>query len=151
VGKRWAACSEREAFIYDLTEELQAGGDSAFVFVENLKGLQSNYDALPKEQPSLSSLSRGEEQKNKRMPEESKSLHVKIVGQDGTEWVFKVKDTTAMEKVFGEYVKRKHERGAGNKLRFCFNGRTILPEDTPSLLEMQDNDTIEVFASQTGG
>lgn len=36
-------------------------------------------------------------------------------------------------------------------VRFRFDGHAIKETDTPITLEMEDNDTIEVYQQQTGG
>jgi len=36
-------------------------------------------------------------------------------------------------------------------IRFRFDGQAINQEDTPNKLEMEDEDTIDVFTQQTGG
>lgn len=83
--------------------------------------------------------------------EPAKALHVKIADQDGSQWTFRVKANTQMSKVFNEYSKRKHSMASNSKLRFCFNGRSVLPTDTPEVLGMEDNDQLEVFSAQVGG
>uniref|UniRef100_A0A673CVF3 Ubiquitin-like domain-containing protein n=1 Tax=Sphaeramia orbicularis TaxID=375764 RepID=A0A673CVF3_9TELE len=37
------------------------------------------------------------------------------------------------------------------QIRFRFDGQPINETDTPSQLEMEDEDTIDVFQQQTGG
>jgi len=38
-----------------------------------------------------------------------------------------------------------------SNIRFRFDGQAINQEDTPNKLEMEDEDTIDVFTQQTGG
>ena len=38
-----------------------------------------------------------------------------------------------------------------NSLRFLFDGRRINDEETPKALEMENDDTIEVYQEQVGG
>ena len=38
-----------------------------------------------------------------------------------------------------------------NSVRFLFEGQRINDEQAPKDLEMEDNDTIEVYQEQTGG
>ncbi|XP_026820634.1 small ubiquitin-related modifier 3-like [Rhopalosiphum maidis] len=45
------------------------------------------------------------------------------------------------------YCEMKHLNRA--KVRFLFDGRIIVDADTPSFLEIEDDDTIEVFGEQT--
>jgi len=38
-----------------------------------------------------------------------------------------------------------------DSVRFLFDGTRIRPDQTPGDLEMEDEDTIDVFTQQTGG
>lgn len=38
-----------------------------------------------------------------------------------------------------------------NTLRFLFDGRRINDDETPAKLDMENDDTIEVYQEQTGG
>ena len=76
-------------------------------------------------------------------------IKLKVVGQDNSEVHFKVKFTTNMGKLKKSYSERQ---GVPlNSLRFLFDGRRINDEETPKALEMENDDTIEVYQEQVGG
>jgi len=54
-----------------------------------------------------------------------------------------------MSKVFATYAERKGVQ-AGS-LRFLLDGERIEPEQTPKMLELEDNDQIDCVLEQTGG
>ncbi len=74
---------------------------------------------------------------------------MRVVGQDNTEVHFKVKFTTNMGKLKKSYSDRQGV--PVNSLRFLFDGRRISDEETPKQLEMENDDTIEVYQEQVGG
>ena len=65
-----------------------------------------------------------------------------VVGQDSNEIHFRVKQTTQM----GKLKKSYSERVGINivDLRFLYEGRRIMDDDTPGSLEMESGDYIEV-------
>lgn len=80
---------------------------------------------------------------------ESEHINLKVTGQDGSVVHFKIKKNTPLRKLMGAYCNRAGiTTGA---VRFRFDGNPINDEDTPSGLEMEDGDTIDVFQQQTGG
>jgi len=86
------------------------------------------------------------------MTAENKSdeyIKLKVVGQDNSEVHFKVKMTTNMGKLKKSYAERQGVSVA--TLRFLFDGKRINDDETPKQLEMEDNDTIEVYQEQVGG
>ena len=54
-----------------------------------------------------------------------------------------------MAKVFDTYAQRKGIQT--NSLRFLLDGDRVMPEQTPKMLEMEDQDQIDVMLEQTGG
>ncbi|CAF5053907.1 unnamed protein product, partial [Rotaria magnacalcarata] len=55
----------------------------------------------------------------------------------------------SMGKLKKSYAERQ---GVGvATLRFLFDGKRINDDETPKQLEMEDNDTIEVYQEQVGG
>ncbi len=76
-------------------------------------------------------------------------LNLKVVGQDGQVVQFKIKATTPFRKLMHAFCDR--QRIVQNTVRFIFDGDRIKDTDTPRDLDMEDGDTIEVFANQTGG
>uniref|UniRef100_A0A915CXE1 Small ubiquitin-related modifier n=1 Tax=Ditylenchus dipsaci TaxID=166011 RepID=A0A915CXE1_9BILA len=72
-----------------------------------------------------------------------------VVGQDSNEVHFRVKFGTSMGKLKKSYAERTGV--SVNALRFLFDGRRINDDDTPKSLEMEEDDTIEVYQEQVGG
>ncbi|KAG9508424.1 Small ubiquitin-related modifier, partial [Fragariocoptes setiger] len=79
----------------------------------------------------------------------SEYIKLKVVGQDSSEIHFRVKMTTAMSKLKKSYSDRVGV--PANSLRFLFDGKRVNDTDTPKLLEMENDDTIEVYQEQSGG
>eukprot|EP01038_Epipyxis_sp_PR26KG_P006399 gene6399-8810_t len=79
--------------------------------------------------------------------EESITLRVRELS--GEEMFFKVKKITKLGKIMDSFAQRK---GVPlDTLRFRFDGDLINREDTPKMLEMEENDQIDVVLQQTGG
>lgn len=79
----------------------------------------------------------------------SEHINLKVTGQDGSVVHFKIKKNTPLRKLMTAYCDRQgSQRGA---IRFVFDGNTVGEEQTPLDLDMEDEDTIEVFSAQTGG
>ncbi|TVY29388.1 Small ubiquitin-related modifier [Lachnellula hyalina] len=82
-------------------------------------------------------------------PEKPEALNIKVRDQDGNEMVFRIKGHTRMQKVIDAYCKAggidPHSR------RFTIEGHRIQNQDTPTSLEMEDEDIVEVFVEQQGG
>lgn len=76
-------------------------------------------------------------------------IKLKVVSQDSSEIHFRVKFTTPMSK-----IKKSYSERVGvpvTSLRFLFDGKRINDTDTPKQLEMEEEDTIEVYQEQQGG
>ena len=69
--------------------------------------------------------------------------------QAGEETFFKIKKTTKMSKVFETYASRKGVQSSS--LRFLLDGDTINGDQTPKMLELEDQDQIDCMLEQTGG
>eukprot|EP00045_Choanoeca_perplexa_P020417 m.4309 g.4309 ORF g.4309 m.4309 type:complete len:94 (-) comp6847_c0_seq1:721-1002(-) len=80
---------------------------------------------------------------------EENYVNLKVMGQDGAEVHFKIKKTTTMKKLKEAYCGKKGLNSAS--VRLSFDGATIQDTDTPTSLDMEDNDKIDVFQQQTGG
>jgi hypothetical protein len=66
--------------------------------------------------------------------------------QTGEETFFKIKKTTRMEKVFTAYATR---RGVSvGSLRFLLDGEKIGIDQTPKMLELEDQDQIDCMLEQ---
>jgi len=76
-------------------------------------------------------------------------INLKVQGQDGAVIHFKIKKNTPLRKLMTAYCDR-----LGLKIqtvRFIFDGNNVQEGDTPTSLDMDEHDTIEVFQTQTGG
>lgn len=76
-------------------------------------------------------------------------IKLKVVSQDSSEIHFRVKFSTPMSK-----IKKSYSERVGvpiSSLRFLFDGKRINDTDTPKQLEMEEDDTIEVYQEQQGG
>eukprot|EP00904_Undaria_pinnatifida_P009381 jgi/Undpi1/5573/HiC_scaffold_2.g00849.m1 len=77
------------------------------------------------------------------------TITIRVRDQTGEETYFKVKKTTRMEKVFTTYATRKGVSVAA--LRFLLDGQRVAAEDTPTSLELEDQDQIDCMLEQQGG
>ncbi|KAL9608674.1 MAG: hypothetical protein Q9167_006509 [Letrouitia subvulpina] len=82
--------------------------------------------------------------------EQPKSEHLNIkVTDNNNEVFFKIKRTTALQKLMNAFCERQ---GKDFKtVRFLFDGARVNPTDSPDSLDMQDGDTLEVHQEQIGG
>ena len=81
--------------------------------------------------------------------EVNETITLKVRDQSGEEMFFKVKKTTKLGKMMDAYAKR---RGVPpNSLRFQLDGERLKSEDTPKMLELEENDQIDVMLEATGG
>ena len=62
---------------------------------------------------------------------------------------FKVKKTTKMSKIFDAYAQRRGLQS--NALRFMVDGDRVNPDQTPKMLELDDNDQVDVMLETVGG
>jgi small ubiquitin-related modifier len=67
----------------------------------------------------------------------------------GEETFFKIKKTTKMSKVFETYAQRKGVQATS--LRFMLDGERVNEDETPKMLELEDQDQIDCMLEQTGG
>uniref|UniRef100_A0A2K5V1K8 Ubiquitin-like domain-containing protein n=1 Tax=Macaca fascicularis TaxID=9541 RepID=A0A2K5V1K8_MACFA len=80
---------------------------------------------------------------------ENDHINLKVAGQDGSVVQFKIKRHTPLSKLMKAYCERQGL--SMRQIRFRFDGQPINETDTPAQLEMEDEDTIDVFQQQTGG
>ena len=80
---------------------------------------------------------------------EAETLTIRVKDQTGEETLFKVKPHTKMSKIFDAYASRKGV--ASNAIRFLLDGARIQPDQTPKMLELEDEDQIDVALEQVGG
>uniref|UniRef100_A0A5K3F9V5 Small ubiquitin-related modifier n=1 Tax=Mesocestoides corti TaxID=53468 RepID=A0A5K3F9V5_MESCO len=76
-------------------------------------------------------------------------INVSVHGQDGSVIRFKIRRTTPFKKLINVYCQRMGL--SVSNVRFTCDGEHVQYEDTPESLDINDNDTIEVFHTQTGG
>uniref|UniRef100_A0A4W3GFH0 Small ubiquitin-related modifier n=1 Tax=Callorhinchus milii TaxID=7868 RepID=A0A4W3GFH0_CALMI len=87
--------------------------------------------------------------KQEIVKKENEHINLKVAGQDGSVVQFKIKKHTPLNKLMKAYCERQ---GLSiRQIRFRFDGQPINETDTPAQLEMEDEDTIDVFQQQTGG
>mmetsp|Transcript_2737 Transcript_2737/g.3767 ORF Transcript_2737/g.3767 Transcript_2737/m.3767 type:complete len:95 (+) Transcript_2737:73-357(+) len=89
------------------------------------------------------------ETEDKKPETKGETLSVCIRDQTGEETFFKVKKTTKLEKVFNAYAERKGVNSSS--LRFLLDGVRVRPEQTPTELDMEDNDQLDCMLEQQGG
>ncbi|NWI38825.1 SUMO3 protein, partial [Picathartes gymnocephalus] len=80
---------------------------------------------------------------------EDEHIDLKVVGQDGSVVQFRIKRHIPLSKLMEVYCCRQ-----GLSMRhimFLFDGQPIKGADTPAQLEMEHEDTIEVYQQQIGG
>jgi len=70
-------------------------------------------------------------------------INLRLIGQDDSEYRFRVKKTIHMAKLKESYSSRvgKHI----SYLRFMFDGSRLSDDSSPQSLDMENNDIIEVF------
>ncbi|XP_025210765.1 small ubiquitin-related modifier 3-like [Theropithecus gelada] len=90
-----------------------------------------------------------EEKPKEGVKTENDHINLKVAGQDGSVVQFKITRHTPLSKLMKAYCERQ---GLSMKqIRFRFDGQPINETDTPAQLEMEEEDTIDVFQQQTGG
>merc|ERR1711878_111572 len=82
-----------------------------------------------------------------KKPEGVEHVNLKVCGQDGSVVQFKIKKNTSLKKLMSAYCDRQGLDQ--NQIRFRFDGTPIQDTDTPTTLDMEDDDTIDVFQEQT--
>ncbi len=80
---------------------------------------------------------------------EDNTITLRVRDQAGDETFFKVKKETKMKKIMDAYAQRK---GINAKsLRFNMDGNRINDDDTPKMLELENDDQIDVMLEPVGG
>ncbi|CAE6414975.1 unnamed protein product [Rhizoctonia solani] len=86
---------------------------------------------------------------NAPAPSENDPISIKVVTSTGEEVYFKIKRNTKLKKLQGAYAAKVGKDV--NTFRFLYDGNRINDEDTPSSLDMENDDTIDVMVEQVGG
>eukprot|EP00956_Cyclotella_meneghiniana_P026739 scaffold58585_cov65-Cyclotella_meneghiniana.AAC.3 len=79
---------------------------------------------------------------------EDNTLTIRVKDQHGEETFFKIKASTQMGKIFRAYASRKGIDSSS--LRFTLDGDEIEDYETPSTLELEDQDQIDAILEQRG-
>uniref|UniRef100_A0A8C1TLP0 Small ubiquitin-related modifier n=1 Tax=Cyprinus carpio TaxID=7962 RepID=A0A8C1TLP0_CYPCA len=85
---------------------------------------------------------------------ENAHINLKVAGQEGSVIQFKIKRHTPLNKLMKAYCPHLicFEQGLTMQhIRFQFDGQPINETDTPAQLEVEDEDSIDVFQQQTEG
>uniref|UniRef100_A0A2K5MZN1 Small ubiquitin-related modifier n=1 Tax=Cercocebus atys TaxID=9531 RepID=A0A2K5MZN1_CERAT len=80
--------------------------------------------------------------------ENNHHINLKVAGQDGSVVQFKIKRHTPFSKLMKAYCERQGL--SMRQIRFRFDEQPINETDTPAQLELEDEDTIDVFQQKTG-
>uniref|UniRef100_G1SAI6 Small ubiquitin-related modifier n=1 Tax=Nomascus leucogenys TaxID=61853 RepID=G1SAI6_NOMLE len=75
-------------------------------------------------------------------------IDLKVVGQDGSVVQFKIKRHTPLSKLIKAYCERQGL--SMRQIRFQFDGQPLNERDTAAQLEMETEDTVDVFQQQVG-
>lgn len=103
-------------------------------------------------------MSESPEQSNPEVKPESQApatevkseTHINLKVSDGqSEIFFKIKRTTPLRRLMEAFAKRQGKEM--DSLRFLYDGVRIQADQTPALLDMEDNDLIEAHREQIGG
>mmetsp|Transcript_9730 Transcript_9730/g.10779 ORF Transcript_9730/g.10779 Transcript_9730/m.10779 type:complete len:93 (+) Transcript_9730:82-360(+) len=79
----------------------------------------------------------------------SEHINLRVIAQDGTEVLFKIKNKTQLRKLMDAYCQR--QAIDPNSVRFLYDGERIQEDQTPAGLDMEDQDVIDAVLQQTGG
>ena len=76
-------------------------------------------------------------------------INLKLVGQGGSVVQFKIKRHTSLSKLIKAYCERQGL--SMRQIRFQFDGQPLNETETAAQLEMEAEDTVDVFQQQMGG
>jgi small ubiquitin-related modifier len=82
-------------------------------------------------------------------PVSDRHIGLVVVSQDGNEVHFKIKQNTPLRKLMDAYCSRAAI--SMSSVRFLYDGCRVQEDDTPTKLEMEEADIIDVVMQQTGG
>ncbi|KAH9915587.1 ubiquitin-like protein [Epithele typhae] len=91
----------------------------------------------------------GSQDAGPKMEDANAPINIKVATQTGEEVFFKIKRNTKLSKLQAAYASKVGKDVSS--IRFLYDGNRISDDDTPSSLEMEDNDTIDVMVEQVGG
>lgn len=106
--------------------------------------------------PGRCPLSRGplsatmsQEKPKERVKRKKDHINPKVAGQDGSRVQFKIKRHAPLRKLIKASCQRQGL--SVRRIRFRFDGQPVNETDAPAQLEMDDENTIDVFQQQTEG
>ena len=85
-----------------------------------------------------------EEKKDQEDDSEADLITIILEDETRTRFIFKIRRTAKLQKLFEEYARRKGVKNI-NDLRFLLDGDRMLPYQMPVDLEMEDHDEIDVM------
>ena len=86
---------------------------------------------------------------HEQKPADDVAITLRVKEATGEETAFKVKKSTKMSKIFDTFASRKGL--SVNMIRFMYDGKRVKGDDTPKMLELEDDDQIDVVLQQEGG
>nr|AJA32501.1 small ubiquitin-related modifier 3 [Nosema pernyi] len=89
------------------------------------------------------------EEERENSDAQNNKIKLKIIDQDGAILEFKVKKGITFRKILKTFADQVNKDPS--ELRLVFNGKVLDLESTPDFYNMEDNDEVEVVASQVGG
>ncbi|KAM9689919.1 small ubiquitin-related modifier 3-like [Dama dama] len=90
-----------------------------------------------------------QEKPKERVKREKDHINPKVAGQDGSGVQFKIKRHAPLRKLIKASCQRQGL--SMRQIRFRFDGQPVNETDAPAQLEMDDENTINVFQQQTEG
>lgn len=98
---------------------------------------------------SPSCMSEGASPKVEEVVEDNEKITLKLIDQDGTILEFRVKKSVSFRKILDAFAQNVGKDAT--ELRMLFNGKVLNMSQTPYDLALDNNEELEVVASQTGG
>ncbi|KAM9249300.1 small ubiquitin-related modifier 2-like [Dugong dugon] len=110
--------------------------------------LGQNSEFVEQNGGSLHTRTADEKPKEGVKTENNDHINLKVAGQDGSVVPFKIKRHIPLNKLMKAYC--ECQGLSMRQIRFPFDGQPIGETDSPAQLEMEDEDTVDVFRQQTG-
>lgn len=82
-------------------------------------------------------------------PHKGATINLRVVGQDGSEVFFRIREHATLGRLIDAYCDRRSI--ARSAVRFMFDGERVTDEMTPASLDMEENDVIDAMLQQVGG
>jgi len=91
----------------------------------------------------------GTQQNDVKTEDLNAPINIKVVSSTGDEVFFKIKRNTKLSKLQGAYANKVGKDVSS--IRFLYDGSRLNDDDTPSTLDMEEGDAIDVMVEQVGG